>query len=73
MPGAWRGRRGGRHESRPGAARPGRTNIGEYSGSGEFVCTARRYPTVQIRVGQHALTAEDPLPPDLRDARALVK
>jgi hypothetical protein len=29
----------------------------------KFVCTARRYRTVQIRAGQHILTAEDPLPP----------
>jgi hypothetical protein len=35
-----------------------------------FVRTARRYRTIQIRVGAHALTAEDPLPPDLRDALA---
>jgi hypothetical protein len=27
------------------------------------VRTARRYRTVQIRAGQHILTAEDPLPP----------
>ena len=35
-----------------------------------FLCTARRYRTIQIRVGQHVLTAEDPRPPDntaLRD------
>ena len=35
-----------------------------------FVRTTRRYRTVQIRAGQHLLTAEDPLPPDLRDALA---
>ena len=35
-----------------------------------FVRTARRYRTVQIRAAQHILTAEDPLPPDLRDALA---
>jgi hypothetical protein len=29
--------------------------------------------TVQIRAGQHILTTEDPLPPDLRDALALTK
>ena len=34
----------------------------------KFVRTARRYRTVQIRAGQHILTAEDPLPDDLRDA-----
>jgi len=39
----------------------------------KFVRTARRYRTVQIRAGQHILTAEDPLPPDLRDALALIK
>ena len=33
-----------------------------------FVRTARRYRTVTIRVGDHALTAADPLPDDLRDA-----
>ena len=38
-----------------------------------FVRTARRYRTVQIRVGQHIVTAEDPLQPDLRDALALIK
>jgi hypothetical protein len=34
----------------------------------KFVRTARRYRTIQIRAGQHLLTAEDPLPTDLRDA-----
>jgi hypothetical protein len=29
----------------------------------KFVHTARRYRAIQIRVGQHILTAEDPLPP----------
>jgi transposase len=38
-----------------------------------FVRTARRYRTVQIRAGQHVLTAEDPLPPDLSDALALIR
>ena len=33
-----------------------------------FVRTARRYRTV----GAHSLTAEDPLPPDLRDALAQI-
>jgi hypothetical protein len=37
-----------------------------------FVRTTRRYRTVQIRAGQHVLTAEDPLPDDLRDALALI-
>ena len=35
-----------------------------------FVRTTRIYRTIQIRTGQHTLTAEDPLPPDLRDALA---
>lgn len=39
----------------------------------KFVRTARRHRTVQIRAGQHVLTAEDPLPPGLRDALALIK
>jgi len=38
----------------------------------KFVRTARRYRTVQIRVGQHTVTAEDPLPVDLRDALAQI-
>jgi hypothetical protein len=38
-----------------------------------FVRTARRYRTIQIRAGQHLLTAEDPLPPDLHDVLALIK
>jgi hypothetical protein len=38
----------------------------------KFVRTARRYRTVHIRAGQHILTAEDPLPADLRDALALI-
>jgi hypothetical protein len=33
-----------------------------------LVRTARRYRTVQIRVSRRILTAEDPLPPDFRDA-----
>jgi hypothetical protein len=33
-----------------------------------FVRTARRYRTVQIRAGSQLLTAEDPIPEDLRDA-----
>ena len=39
----------------------------------KFVRTARRHRTIQIRAGQHTLTAEDPLAPDLRDALALIK
>jgi len=38
-----------------------------------FVRTTRRYKTIQIRAGQHILTAEDPLPPDLRDTIALIQ
>jgi hypothetical protein len=38
----------------------------------KFVHTARRYRTVHIRAGQHLLTAEDPLPDDLRDALAMI-
>jgi hypothetical protein len=38
----------------------------------KFVRTARRYRTVHIRAGQQLLTAEDPLPTDLRDALALI-
>ena len=37
-----------------------------------FVRTARRYRTVQIRAGQQLLTAEDPIPDDLRDALAQI-
>jgi hypothetical protein len=36
----------------------------------KFVRIARRYRTIQIRAGQHTITAEDPIPPDLRDALA---
>ena len=38
----------------------------------KFVRTARRYRTVHIRSGQHLLTAEDPIPADLRDALAQI-
>ncbi len=38
----------------------------------KFVRTARRYRTVRISTGKHELTAEDPLPPDLRDALAMI-
>jgi transposase len=37
-----------------------------------FVRTTRRYRTVHIRAGQHILTAEDPLPEELRTALALI-
>ena len=36
----------------------------------KFARTTRRYRTVAIRLGQHTVTAEDPLPADLRDALA---
>jgi hypothetical protein len=39
----------------------------------KLVRTARRYRTVQVRAGRHSLTAEDPLPPNLREALALIK
>ena len=38
----------------------------------KFVRTARRFRTVDIRAGRHILTAEDPLPADLRDALAVI-
>jgi hypothetical protein len=38
----------------------------------KFVQTARRYRTVEIRAGQHTLTAEDPLPDELRHALASI-
>jgi transposase len=38
----------------------------------KFVRAARRYRTVQIRAGRQLLTAEDPLPADLRDALAQI-
>lgn len=38
----------------------------------KFVRTARRYRTVQIRAGNQILTAEDPLPDDLKTALALI-
>ena len=37
-----------------------------------FVHTARRYRTVDIRIGKQILTAQDPLPTDLRDALAVI-
>jgi hypothetical protein len=37
-----------------------------------FVRTTRRYRTIQIRAGQQTLTAEDPLPTDLRTALTLI-
>ena len=38
----------------------------------KFVRTTRRYRTIQIRVGEHTVTAEDPLPPELRDTLAQI-
>jgi len=37
-----------------------------------FVQTARRYHTIAIRAGAHIMTAEEPLPADLRDALAVI-
>lgn len=37
-----------------------------------FVQTAPRYRTINIRAGGNVLTAEEPLPADLRDALALI-
>jgi DDE family transposase len=37
-----------------------------------FVQTARRYRTIAIRAGDHVLTAEEPLPAELRDALAVI-
>ena len=33
-----------------------------------FVMTARRYRTIRIQVGDHIITAADPLPDELRGA-----
>jgi hypothetical protein len=38
----------------------------------KFVRTARRYRTVKIQAGKQTLTAQDPLPDDLRTALALI-
>jgi transposase len=38
----------------------------------KFVRTARRYRTINIGAGGHILTAQDPLPADLRDALAQI-
>ena len=38
----------------------------------KFVRTAHGYRTTQVRAGHHTITAEDPLPPDLCDAPALI-
>jgi Transposase DDE domain len=37
-----------------------------------FVQTTRRYRSIAIRAGSHILTAEEPLPPELRDALAAI-
>lgn len=34
----------------------------------KFVCTARRYRTIEIQARAYTITAADPLPNDLRDA-----
>jgi hypothetical protein len=39
----------------------------------QFVRTARRYRIVKIKVGDHTLTAADPLPDDLRAALAKIR
>jgi hypothetical protein len=39
----------------------------------KFARIARRYRAVQIRADRHALTAEDPPPPGLRNALAHIK
>jgi hypothetical protein len=38
----------------------------------KFVQTLRRYRTVTIRVGNHSLTAADPLPAELQEALATI-
>jgi hypothetical protein len=38
----------------------------------KFVQTARRHRSVDILIGGHTLTAEDPIPTDLRDALAVI-
>jgi hypothetical protein len=38
----------------------------------KFVKTACRYRTVQIQAGHHAITAADPLPPDLGNATSKI-
>jgi len=50
---------------RPGSQPPDRT---PHRSIREFVKTARRYRTIQIRAGPHTITAADPLPGDLRQA-----
>jgi hypothetical protein len=39
---------------------------------GILATAARRYRTVHIRAGAQLLTAEDPIPDDLRDTLALI-
>jgi hypothetical protein len=38
----------------------------------KFVRTTRRYRTVHIRAGAQLLTAQDPIPDDLRDVLARI-
>jgi hypothetical protein len=38
----------------------------------KFVQTLRRYRTVTIRAGNHALTAADPLPAEIQDVLATI-
>jgi hypothetical protein len=38
----------------------------------KFVTTARRFRTIHLRAGQHILTAEEPLPANLRNAPAMI-
>ena len=56
--------RPGRHAVHRGPHRPVRQEIRPH---------ARRYRAVQIYAGRHALTAEDPPPPGLRNALAHIK
>ena len=38
----------------------------------KFVRTARRYRTIEVRIGEHTIPAEQPIPDDLRDALAQI-
>jgi hypothetical protein len=63
----------GGHETQDGTPAVTQLHRGPHSWSiKRFVRIARRYRTIQIRAGQQILTAKDPLPPDLRDALALI-
>jgi hypothetical protein len=48
-------------------------NKAELNARTVMMYSSRRYRTVQIRAGQHILSAEDPLPPDLREILALIR